>query len=55
MFGQAVRDEYFERCHSTVKAFTVAEAEGKFPEGAHFDAADLSAWWVRPVLACLNG
>jgi len=44
--AKALRDEYFARYHSTVKALTVAEAEGKLPEGACFDAAALSEWWA---------
>jgi putative hydrolase of the HAD superfamily len=43
----AVREEYFARYHSTVKALTVAEAEGKLPAGAHFEAAELADWWAE--------
>ena len=52
--AKAVRDEYFSRYHSTAKALTVAEEEGKlppppqgWPEGKkQFDAQDLSQWWA---------
>ena len=42
----AVRDEYFEKYHSTVKALTIAEAEGVLPEGVHFEATQLAEWWA---------
>ena len=43
--AKLVRDVYFEKYHATVKALTVAEAEGRLPAGAHFDPADLAEWW----------
>eukprot|EP00536_Pseudo-nitzschia_multiseries_P016824 jgi/Psemu1/263902/estExt_Genewise1Plus.C_12490010 len=45
--ARTLRDEYFERYHSTAKALTVAQKEGKFPEGAPtFDAKHMSQYWV---------
>ena len=43
--AKAIRDEYFEKYHATVKGLTVAEADGRLPAGAHFEAADLAEWW----------
>ncbi len=53
--AQKLRDEYFERYHSTAKALAVAEEEGRlppapegWPEGKkRFDAGDLSEWWAE--------
>jgi putative hydrolase of the HAD superfamily len=57
--AKGVRDEYFERYHSTVKSLTVAEQEGKFPpllsDNHHlsnanrprFDPNDLAEWWAE--------
>jgi len=45
----ALRDEYFARYHSTVKALTVAEADGRLPASAHFDAAALAEWWATKL------
>ena len=42
--AKAIRDEYFEKYHATVKGLTVAEADGRLPAGAHFEAADLAEW-----------
>jgi putative hydrolase of the HAD superfamily len=44
--AKKLRDEYFERYHSTAKALTVAEAEGRLPTGYHFDTQDLAEWWA---------
>eukprot|EP00978_Attheya_sp_CCMP212_P017494 scaffold46638_cov42-Attheya_sp.AAC.1 len=53
--AKLVRDEYFERYHSTSKALTVAEDEGRFPEPKtplpegqqrRFYASDLSNFWA---------
>ena len=46
--ARAVRDEYFAKYHSTAKALTVAQAEGKFPAGCTkmFDAKHMSQYWV---------
>jgi len=41
----ALRNEYFARYHSTVKALTLAEADGRLPAGAHFEAPMLAEWW----------
>jgi len=44
--AQELRDEYFQKYHSTAKALTVAEAEGKLPSNApKFQTKDLSEWW----------
>uniref|UniRef100_A0A7S2EBJ4 Uncharacterized protein n=1 Tax=Trieres chinensis TaxID=1514140 RepID=A0A7S2EBJ4_TRICV len=59
--AQSLRDEYFERYHSTAKALTVAEAEGRLPpptadvagegarEGPRFDPNELSEWWASEL------
>ena len=46
--ARAVRDEYFAKYHSTAKALTVAQAEGKFPSACTktFDAKHMSQYWV---------
>jgi len=45
--ARSVRDEYFKIYHSTAKALTVAQADGKFPEDApQFDAKHMSQYWV---------
>jgi putative hydrolase of the HAD superfamily len=55
--AKLVRDEYFERYHSTSKALAVAEDEGRFPEPKtpllpeqgrerRFYASDLSNYWA---------
>lgn len=44
--ARELRDAYFERYHSTAKALTVAEQEGKLPPGYHFEAQDLAEWWA---------
>ena len=42
-----VRDRYFNKYHSTAKALTVAQQEGKFPEGAPtFDTAHMANYWA---------
>lgn len=53
--AKALRDEYFERYHSTAKALTVAEQEGRFPTvpgsdsdsstDTRFHARDLAEYW----------
>lgn len=45
----ALRDEYFAQYHSTAKALTVAQAEGRFPAGCTrtFDAGHMSRHWVE--------
>lgn len=40
--AKKLRDEYFEQYHSTAKALTVAEQEGRLPAGQHFDPQDLA-------------
>lgn len=48
--AKVVRDEYFEKYHSTAKALTVAQDEGRLPEGApKFDAKDLAEWWAEKL------
>ena len=47
--ARAVRDEYFAIYHSTAKALTVAQADGKFPASPTtrtFDAKHMSQYWV---------
>jgi len=44
-----LRNEYFARYHSTVKALTAAEADGRLPEGAHFEAEQLAHWWATKL------
>lgn len=43
--GMAVRQQYFERYHSTHKALRMAEQEGALPRGSHFDPASLGEYW----------
>jgi len=63
-----VRDEYFERYHSTAKALTVAEREGRFPPMAsrageeentttpRFRTEDLAEYWATNLdFAMLGG
>lgn len=56
--ARKVRDEYFERYHSTVKSLAIAEKEGKFPPFSdsrelsntnrrRFDPNDLAEWWAE--------
>ena len=53
--AKKVRDEYFTKYHSTAKALTVAEEEGKFPtpsspqEGPLFDPKDLATFWASQL------
>ena len=52
--AKEIRDQYFEKYHSTAKALTVAETEGKLPpapEGEksktpRFQAKDLAEYWA---------
>jgi len=45
-----IREEYFKKYHSTAKALTVAEKEGKLPKSApKFDTKDLSEWWATKL------
>lgn len=44
-----VRDEYFEKYHATAKALTVAEADGRLPDGAHFETQSLAKWWASKL------
>lgn len=45
--ARRVRDVYFRRYHSTAKALTVAQREGRFPPGAPpFDAGHMSDHWA---------
>lgn len=44
--ARALRDEYFAKYHSTAKALTIAQAEGRFPPGTkQFDAGHLAEYW----------
>mmetsp|Transcript_30140 Transcript_30140/g.54540 ORF Transcript_30140/g.54540 Transcript_30140/m.54540 type:complete len:281 (+) Transcript_30140:100-942(+) len=47
--AKRLRDEYFERYHSTAKALTVAEQEGRLPNGQHFDPQDLAEYWATSL------
>ena len=56
--AKKLRDEYFERYHSTAKALTIAEQEGKFPplppgvensKLKRFDPHDLAEWWAQKL------
>lgn len=58
--AQALRDEYFELYHSTAKALTVAEEEGKFPPmerspTPRFRAQDLAEYWANNLDYSLLG
>ena len=46
--ARKLRDEYFAIYHSTAKALTVAQTEGKFPKNCTktFDAKHMSQYWV---------
>lgn len=60
--AKLVRDEYFEKYHSTAKALTVAEDEGKLPLSPSstssttvatgrrmFNTKDLAQWWATKL------
>mmetsp|Transcript_11960 Transcript_11960/g.18485 ORF Transcript_11960/g.18485 Transcript_11960/m.18485 type:complete len:274 (-) Transcript_11960:1560-2381(-) len=48
--AKEVRDEYFQKYHSTAKALTIAEEEGKLPpEAPKFKTEDLSDWWATQL------
>ncbi len=47
--ARALRDEYFQRYHSTAKALTMAEGDGRLPTGAHFETPMLSNWWATKL------
>lgn len=45
--ARALRDEYFQKYHSTAKALTEAQKEGKFPAGAPtFSTQHMSQYWA---------
>ena len=49
--ARVVREHYFDRCNSMMKALTVAASEGAFPHHADgtpraFDGEALAAFWV---------
>mmetsp|Transcript_27874 Transcript_27874/g.67522 ORF Transcript_27874/g.67522 Transcript_27874/m.67522 type:complete len:259 (+) Transcript_27874:164-940(+) len=45
--AKAVRDSYFRRYHSTAKALTEAQKDGKFPNGAPaFNTQHMSQYWA---------
>ncbi|KAG7364066.1 HAD-like domain containing protein [Nitzschia inconspicua] len=45
--ARKVRDEYFAKYHSTAKALTVAQQEGKLPSGApKFDTEHMAQYWA---------
>lgn len=47
--AKELRDEYFEKYHSTAKALTVAQQEGRLPDGASFDPQDLAEYWATSL------
>lgn len=47
--AKELRDEYFERYHSTAKALTVAQQEGRLPNGIVFDPQDLAEYWATSL------
>jgi putative hydrolase of the HAD superfamily len=55
--AKALWEEYFERYHSTVKALTVAEQEGRFPppkdpatsKTPRFETDDLATYWATKL------
>lgn len=48
--AKQIRDEYFDRYHSTTKALAVAEEEGRFPPNApKFDPKDLDAYFATKL------
>lgn len=65
--AKVIRDEYFTKYHSTAKALTVAEDEGRFPpipdggastqneEKRRFDPKDLAEWWSTNLNFTLLG
>jgi len=44
--GMALRNEYFQKYHSSVKGLTVADEEGKLPKGKHFAEESLGEWFA---------
>ena len=53
--AQVLRDEFFLLYHSTAKALTIAEADGRLPEGVHFVADDLDEYWASNLDFSLLG
>lgn len=61
--AKLVRDEYFERYHSTAKALTIAEKEGRFPpitddkrtKSPRFDPQDLAEFFANELDYTLLG
>lgn len=54
--ARQVRDEYFEKYHSTAKALTVAQQEGKVPVTApKFEAHMLADYWAENLDFSLLG
>jgi putative hydrolase of the HAD superfamily len=66
--AKIVRDEYFDRYHSTAKALTIAEQEGRFPpidnlegdrrhnpDSPRFNVQDLSNYWATKLDYSLLG
>lgn len=61
--AKKIRNEYFEKYHSTAKALIVAEQEGKFPEplagsetnSPRFDPKDLAQYWADNLNFALLG
>ena len=47
--AKRLRDEYFEKYHSTAKALTVAQQEGRLPDGVTFDPQDLAEYWATSL------
>mmetsp|Transcript_26876 Transcript_26876/g.39769 ORF Transcript_26876/g.39769 Transcript_26876/m.39769 type:complete len:260 (-) Transcript_26876:235-1014(-) len=46
--AKELREAYFSKYHATAKALTVADQEGKFPEGApQFKTQDLAEYWAE--------
>ena len=45
--AKKLRDEYFERYHSTLKALTMADEDGRLPAGHHFPQESLGEWWAE--------
>ena len=45
--AKKLRDEYFAKYHATAKALTVAQSDGRFPDGApKFETKHLAAYWA---------
>jgi len=64
--AKVIRDEYFDRFHSTAKGLMMAEEEGRLPSSSQydgsnenkvklFDTQDMALWWAEKLNFSLLG